>query len=272
MNRTGLLIALGLTLVFVGAFVVCPDLDMRIAAYFYDAGTRHFPMSEVTWATIARRGAMWVAWAFVLPSIIAVVVKLFRPINPLMIRGRTALFLLSTILLSAVFLSNVAFKSHWGRPRPVHVVEFNGKDRFVPWWDWRGTCPKNCSFFSGEGATAFWTYAPAALAPPQWRPLAYVGATAFGLATGGLRMAFGGHFASDVIVSGLVSFLVVWLVYALIYRWPRTKLTDEDVDAWLTRLAWPGYRWRQKKLWGLEVGPSPHVRPGEKTGSQTSLS
>jgi hypothetical protein len=65
---------------------------------------------------------------------------------------------------------------------------------FRPWWDPRGACPMNCSFFSGEAATAFWTYAPAALTPPQWRPLAYVGATLFGLATGGLRIAYGGHF------------------------------------------------------------------------------
>src|SRR6201999_1421434 len=128
---------------------------------------------------------------------------------PLMISGRKILFLLSSILISAVLLSNVAFKTYWGRPRPAHVVEFNGDKQFVPWWDPRGTCPRNCSFFSGEGATAFWTYAPAALTPPQWRALAYAAATAFGIFTGGLRMTFGGHFATDVIASGLVSFLVV---------------------------------------------------------------
>ena len=89
--------------------------------------------------------------------------------------------------------------------------EFNGPLEFKAWWDPRGACPKNCSFFSGEGATAFWTYAPAALTPPQWRPIAYVAATAFGLATGGLRMAFGGHFFTDVLFSGIASFLVIWL-------------------------------------------------------------
>ena len=90
----------------------------------------------------------------------------------------------------------------------------------MPWWDPRGDCGRNCSFFSGEGATAFWTYAPAALAPPAWRPLAYAGATVFGIVTSGLRMAFGGHFFTDVAIAGLVTFLVIWLAYALIYRWP----------------------------------------------------
>ncbi|WP_163111222.1 phosphatase PAP2 family protein, partial [Acinetobacter baumannii] len=71
-------------------------------------------------------------------------------------------------------------------------------------------------------------------APPQWRPLAYAGATALGLATGGLRMGFGGHYTSDVLVAGLVTFLLIWLIYAVIYRWPSTRTTDERVDAALT--------------------------------------
>ena len=94
----------------------------------------------------------------------------------------------------------------------------------MPWWDPRGACGRNCSFFSGEGATAFWTYAPAALTPPAWRPLAYAAATLFGVTTCVLRMAFGGHFFTDVAAAGLVSFLVIWLAYALIYRWPSTRL------------------------------------------------
>ena len=97
------------------------------------------------------------------------------------------------------------------------------------------TCGRNCSFFSGEGATAFWTYAPAALTPPAWRPLAYVAATVFGVVTSVLRMAFGGHFFTDVAAAGLVSFFVIWLAYAWIYRWPSTRLTG---------CAGRGRRWR----------------------------
>lgn len=259
MNRTGLYIALGLAAFFGLLFGIFPSLDLKVASLFYDATKQAFPLKSITWAMIARDAAMWVAWAFVIPALGALIVKLFRPVKPLMMSGRAMVFLLLTMLLSAIVLSNMIFKSYWGRPRPVAVTQFEGKLDFKPWWDPRGDCPKNCSFFSGEGATAFWTYAPAALAPPQWRPLAYAGATAFGLATGGLRMAFGGHFLTDVVFSGIVAFLVVWLFYALIYRWPSTRLTDRGVDDWLTRLAWPGYRWREKKL-GRDVGTSPRVR------------
>jgi len=121
-------------------------------------------------------------------------------------------------------LTNLTFKSYWGRPRPVLVTQFDGDLPFMPWWDPRGGCGRNCSFFSGEGATAFWTFAPAALTPPPWRPLAYAAATLFGVITSALRMAFGGHFFSDVAAAGLVTFVVIWFAYALIYRWQRTQV------------------------------------------------
>jgi membrane-associated phospholipid phosphatase len=140
----------------------------------------------------------------------------------------------------------------------VVVTQFGGDLAFVPWWDPRGGCGRNCSFFSGEGATAFWTFAPAALTPPAWRPLAYVAATAFGVLTSALRMAFGGHFFTDVAAAGLVTFLVIWLAHGYIYRWPSTRLSDEGIDAALTRMGWPGYRLLQR--WrGREVGPAPSV-------------
>src|SRR5437868_2271287 len=237
MNRTGLFVALSLALVIGLLFGIHPELDLKLAALFYDAAAKSFPLKLNALAAIARDGAMWIAWGLALPAIAALVIKLARPDKPLLISGRAIIFLLVTLVLSAGVLTNLTFKSYWGRPRPVVVTEFNGSEPFVPWWDPRGSCGRNCSFFSGEGATAFWTYAPAALAPPTWRPLAYAGATVFGVVTSGLRMAFGGHFFTDVAIAGLVTFLVIWLAYALIYRWPRTRLSDARIDAALTRLA-----------------------------------
>ena len=246
MNRTGLFIALGLALVIGLLFGIFPELDLKLAALFYDPATRSFPLKLDWLALFARDAAMWIAWAFALPAIAAFVFKLVRPDRPMLIPGRAAVFLLVTIILSAGILTNLTFKSYWGRPRPVMVAEFNGPWEFMPYWDPRGACGKNCSFFSGEGATAFWTYAPAALTPPAWRPLAYAAATLFGITTSVLRMAFGGHFFTDVAAAGLVSFLVIWLAYAWIYRWPSTRVSDEAIDAALARFARPGYRLLQR--------------------------
>jgi len=246
MNRTGLFVALGLALVVGLLFGIYPELDLKLAALFYDAATKSFPLKHNTVAVIARDGAMWIAWGLALPAIVALLAKLVRPDRPLLMSGRAIIFLLLTLILSAGILTNLTFKSYWGRPRPVVVTQFNGPDQFVPWWDPRGACARNCSFFSGEGATAFWTFAPAALTPPAWRPLAYVAATLFGVTTSVLRMAFGGHFFTDVAAAALVTFLVVWLAHGYIYRWRRTRLSDEGIDAALTRFAWRGYLWRRR--------------------------
>jgi membrane-associated PAP2 superfamily phosphatase len=258
MNRSGLFIALALSL-FVGLlFGIYPELDLKLAALFYDGANKSFPLKFNTLAAFARDAAMWIAWGLAAPSILALVVKLARPDKPLLIPGRTVVFLLVTLTLSAGVLTNLTFKSYWGRPRPVVVTQFNGAQEFVPWWDPRGSCGRNCSFFSGEGATAFWTYAPAALTPPAWRPLAYAAATVFGVTTSVLRMAFGGHFFTDVAAAGLVTFLVIWLVHGYIYRWPSTRMTDRGIDAGLTRFSWPAYRRVQRWL-GHETGPAPSV-------------
>src|SRR3954465_4040835 len=256
MNRTGLFIALGLAL-FVGlVFGIFPELDLRLSALFYDSATKSFPLKFNTLAAFARDAAMWIAWAIALPAIAAIAIKLLRPDRRLLISGRAIVFLLTTLILSAGILTNLGFKSYWGRPRPVVVAQFNGPEAFVAWWDPRGTCGRNCSFFSGEGATAFWTYAPAALTPPAWRPLAYTAATLFGITTSVLRMAFGGHFFTDVAIAGLVTFLVIWLAYACIYRWRRTSLSDARIDAALTKFAWPLYRLTQRRR-GRDTGPKP---------------
>jgi len=249
MNRTGLFVALSLALVVGLLFGIYPELDLKLAALFFDPASKTFPAKFDAEAAILRDGAMWIAWGLAIPPIVALVAKLVRPDRPLLMSGRAIVFLLVTLVLSAGVFTNFTFKSYWGRPRPVVVTQFNGPDQFVPWWDPRGACGRNCSFFAGEGATACWTFAPAALTPPAWRPLAYAAATLFGVVTSVLRMAFGGHFFTDVAAAGLVTFLLVWLVHGYIYRWPRTRMSDEGIDAALTPLAWPWYRlakrWRQ---------------------------
>ena len=60
--------------------------------------------------------------------------------------------------------------------------------------------------------------APALIAPPPWRGAALVGALAFGVSASVLRMAFGAHFLSDVLVGGLISLIVIVVARRLIWR------------------------------------------------------
>ena len=86
------------------------------------------------------------------------------------------------------------------------------------------------------GGVAALAVAGAAVVPPHWRALAYATALAFGAAVGILRMAAGAHFFTDWVFAGVFSFLVIWFVHGWLYRWPRTRTSDETVERALERI------------------------------------
>ena len=47
----------------------------------------------------------------------------------------------------------------------------------------------------------------------------------------------GAHFVSDTVFAGVFTFLIIWVVHGLIYRWPRTRLSDEAIERALERIA-----------------------------------
>ena len=242
MNRTGLVLVLTVAAVVGVIFAVFPGLDLAISRAFYDPAKQDFPLRFHPWLVRLRGESMWVITALVAPAVVALVVKLALPFTRMLMSARAAVFLVVTLILGPGLLVNVTLKDSWPRSRPIDVPEFNGSERFVAWWDPRGVCPKNCSFVAGESAGAFWTLAPAALAPPHWRPLAYAAAVAFGVSVSALRIVFGGHFFSDAFFAGVLVFLVIWLVYGLIYRWRPTRTSDAAIERLLEQVMGPLYR------------------------------
>lgn len=230
MNRTGLAVALAIAFVVGVVFAVDPRLDLAISALFYDPHAGFFKVNVQPWVIHTRDAARCLIALIVAPAFLAVVGKVLLPRRRALVGGRAALLLIATLALGPGLLTNVILKEHWGRSRPIDVKELGGTDRFVPWWDPNGDCTENCSFIAGEASGAFWTLAPAALAPPQWRVLAYGGALTFGAAIGLLRIAGGGHFFTDVVFAGVFTFLLIWLLHGLIFRWPATRLTDAVVE------------------------------------------
>ena len=122
---------------------------------------------------------------------------------------RMMLFLVFSFVLGPGLLVNGVVKDISHRPRPVQTAQFGGHELFRPWYRFDGTCKTNCSFISGETASAFWLLAPASLAPPPMRPALMAAAIGIGIATGLLRLAFGGHYLSDVIMAALIMVILL---------------------------------------------------------------
>lgn len=208
-----LLAALAATLV---VFALWPELDMRVARVFYgDSGF----IGMQPWQAWARDFFQFSPFVLLIGGLVAWALKRLGAPLPWAPSGRSALFLLLTMLIGPGLIVNAVLKEHAHRPRPVHVTEFGGPDVFKAWDEFDGACGgNNCSFASGEAAQGFWMIAPALIAPPPWRGAALVGALAFGVSASVLRMAFGAHFLSDVLVGGLISLIVIVVARRLIWR------------------------------------------------------
>jgi lipid A 4'-phosphatase len=244
MNRTGLIIALAITVMTGLLFGLFPQLDLAVARHFHgyiDANHNAFAWRIYPPLMQARNAGLWIGTVLVAPAVAALLVKLVLPRRKMFISARAAVFLIATLALAPGLMVNVLLKDHWGRPRPIDIVQFDGKQHFTAWWDPRGECPNNCAFVSGDVAGAAWTFAPAALAPPQWRVLAYGAALALTAGMAAIRVMAGAHFVSDAVFAGVFTYLIIWLVHGLIYRWPRTRLSDEAVERAIERLATPSH-------------------------------
>jgi lipid A 4'-phosphatase len=246
MNRTTLATALACAATVGVIFALWPELDLKLASLFFDAQRGGFWRSYDPFYLRARDASTWLIALVAAPAGLALILKLARPQRPFLIPGRAILLMLVTLALAPGVLANLVLKEHWGRPRPIDVMQFGGDEHFRPWWDPRGDCPKNCSFIAGEPSGAFWTMAPAVVTPPQWRALAVAAALSFGAAVGVLRMAAGAHFFTDVAFAGVLAFLVIFLVHGWLYRWRGTRSSDAMVEAGFQRMASaPSFLWRR---------------------------
>ena len=217
------LVALWTTLAIV--FNGEPEFDKAVSAFFFAAlpcpeGSAKtvcgfFPASGIAfWASL--RGIFHYA-----PVVIAAIAAaaLARDLNaghriaePRPLYSATAL---AAFLLGPGLLVNGFLKDYWGRPRPGSTDIFGGDLPFVPAGQWSDACASNCSFVSGEASSIVWLVLLIPLLPARWRlggGLAIVAAAIF---TSGLRVAFGGHYLSDVVLGGLSTF-VVFAVLAFI--------------------------------------------------------
>jgi membrane-associated PAP2 superfamily phosphatase len=214
-------------------FAAFPGWDLQVAALFFDPERAKFPLSVDYSANVIRRIANWIPYLMLAPAAFVLVRKLVFPASPMLMAPSVVLFLVGSFLLGPGLTSNLILKENWGRPRPNFVQQFAGTETFQPWWRPSGECKRNCSFVSGEASQAYWTVAPASLAPPQVRPFALGGAVVFGTAVGGMRVVFGRHFVTDIIFAGVLTIAIIMALYRLLLD--PLRRNDERMERGITR-------------------------------------
>lgn len=209
-----LLLTCAATLAAFALFAAAPGLDLAAARAFHGpAGfVGRSPLGE------AARMAFYLAPFAILAAALALWAFGRRAGARAQVSGAAALWLIATMALGPGVVVNLILKDHAHRPRPAQVAEFGGTAAFRPVGRFDGACAKNCSFVSGEASASAWTLAPALLTPPPIRAAMVAASLVFAVATGALRMAFGGHFLSDVVLGILVTALIVLATRPLVLR------------------------------------------------------
>ncbi len=214
-------------------FVLFPQVDLAVTRRFHVAGSGFPATSDAILGSLRDLGQAATRMLVAVPLAALLVPLLFGGARFLM-RSKDALFLLVATLLGPGLLVSVVLQGFWGRARPRDVADFGGAFDFSRAWVPSDACAWNCSFVSAESAAAMQLVAFAFVCPRPWRRTVAVVAVAFAVAVSLNRVAFGGHFLSDVVISWLLTLLVT-LAVRRAFEAPAFPLTEEAITGWLGR-------------------------------------
>lgn len=189
-----------------------PFLDLDITRHFYSSdkkfSTNGFYSFLYNYGVIPGQ-LLFIASALVfLASYIFTQWKKFR--GP-------ALTLILTLAIGSGLITHALLKDHWGRPRPKQVIEFGGTQPFRPYYmpNLFHQPEPSKSFSCGHCTMGFYFFALAFIGRRlETQTLFWIGII-LGLFLGGLlsltRIAQGGHFFSDILISALVMWLTAYI-------------------------------------------------------------
>jgi lipid A 4'-phosphatase len=229
--RNYFLVFLALSLLLAAMFFFFPAIDLWAAAKFYDAQHGFYIAN-----TSSNKILPFLPWAvefFVTGCWLLIGLNLvrshyLRKKRPVVASNRVVLFLLFTLAIGPGLLVNTLLKDHCGRARPFQVSEFGGNRHFTPAFVISDQCQTNCSFVSGDASLGYFGLA-FFFVTRRRRSLIASAAVLAGSLIGVVRMAQGAHFLSDVIFSGVFTFLAGWLLYFLILHPRRIEKRLGDI-------------------------------------------
>ena len=188
-------------------FVKFPGIDIGISKIFFDKG---FYLAGPWKSWIQDSVRLFLSLS--MTSVIGLYFyNKYSKRNLCGINGKKVIYLLLVLILGAGMIVNGILKEDFGRARPRDIVEFGGSKIFTPAFVISHECDTNCSFSSGDGAGAFFGLA-LALALSRKRAV-LLSAFAYGALVSYSRIASGGHFLSDCVVSFFVMLILADVLY-----------------------------------------------------------
>lgn len=196
-----------------------PYLDLAFSDYFYQKYSG-FADKNKDLSLLFRLGEVPAQ----ITGLIALIVLTISYIKKSFLRYRIpALFLTLVFLIGPGLIVNFTLKDHWGRARPRQIERYGGDASFTPFYQPNfGThIPPQKSFPSGHVSMGFYFFALARMGKRIDSNILHYGGYAIawilGLSLCYARMAQGGHFFSDTLMSAIIMWWVTlsveWFLY-----------------------------------------------------------
>lgn len=212
-------LALGAVLVLSAYFLLFPGVDLAVSGLFHDP-VRGFALSGEPLLKALRKSSSLVLGLILFGVLVLLATQALRRRRRGRASARRGWFLLAGLVVGPGLVVNTLLKDNWGRPRPVQIDAFGGEAAYVDVWRMSEACQTNCSFVSGESSSAAWMVAALVLVPAPWRRWAAWPVVAYAAALSLNRLAFGGHFLSDILLSWAITGLVLAVLHRLMVASP----------------------------------------------------
>ena len=231
---------LTITLILSILFFLFPNLDITVSGLFFGQDGS-FIASESDWFIYFIRKMIMPLLALLIFFVpLAAVVKQIKYKEKILdIPVRDWIYLFTCLIIGTGVVVNSIFKNLWGRARPNDTIQFGGEEPFtIPWLN-VNYCDTNCSFVSGD--VSFITLSLAVLLifnKTTLNTFAYIAVGLMSL----LRIMEGDHFLSDTIMSFIITFVIVRILFEIFQKLP------EDLN--LNALKYPRLLkpfWRSRK-------------------------
>ncbi len=205
-------------------WIVYPQIDLETSALFY-LPSEGFYLKGVWWETLLYRSVAVLLIIFNAGALFLALYNYRYKKNLAGFNGRKVLYTLLVLGVGSGLFVNALLKEHWGRARPVQITEFGGNRHFTPAFvpsDQQGN-----SFSCGHASGAFALMAFAFLTERRRRVWIAL-ALSYGVLVSYARLAAGGHFLSDIVVSFFIMFLISKLLYFYMFKKEKTLLTQSS--------------------------------------------
>ncbi|MFN7101152.1 MAG: phosphatase PAP2 family protein [Pseudorhizobium sp.] len=197
-------------------FAAVPEVDLIVSRFFWNP-VSGFELNNNSDLIAFRDVNRFLPWA-----VIGVAAVLLIP-SPLLrsLKHPPAphkLLFVITFFAAGPGLAVHLIKMLVGRARPRALQEFGGNAFFTPPWELSNQCVRNCSFISGESASAFALLTLVVFVKPKYSAVYLV---AIGILAAGFsfaRVLLGAHFLSDVVIAWNVMLIFAVLLWRAFLR------------------------------------------------------